>query len=145
GRRDQPGRQRGRAARHAVTLQHEHRLALLDRGKGCDHAGGASADHEAIDRDIEAAVDRLDAAHGASISRIISAIPATRQTGFSAAIAMSCVSALKAAQPSSSTMVSKSRMCASRTVVATPPLVTMPAIMSFSILHLRRTHSIRVM
>ena len=50
-----------------------------------------------------------------------------------------------AAQKSSSTTTSKSRTWASRTVDATPPLVTMPAQYNFSTPCLRSTHSSRVM
>ncbi len=76
-----------------------------------------------------------------TISSRMSAMVAMRATGFSAAIAVAWVTGSKAAQPSSSTIVSMSRTCASRTVEATPPLVTMPPTMSRSTPALRNTHS----
>lgn len=59
-------------------------------------------------------------------------------------IARSWVSSEKAEQPYESTKVLKSLTCASRTVEATPRLVTMPQMNSVSIPALRRTHSSRV-
>ena len=69
-----------------------------------------------------------DAAHAASTSAMASATVAIAADRRSAPRwRCRAVAGVKAAQPSLSTIVSKSRTCASRTVEATPPLVTMPA------------------
>ena len=64
-------------------------------------------------------------------------------TGRKPSMAARWTSSENAAQPSSITVHSNSRTWASRTVEATPPLVTMPVKKSCSTPHLRSTHSSR--
>ena len=72
-----------------------------------------------------------------------SAIVAIPATGRRPSMAARWSSTENAAQPSSMTVHSNSRTWASRTVEATPPLVTMPVNHRRSMPHLRRLHSSR--
>src|SRR5438270_561085 len=64
--------------------------------------------------------------YSAAKDAIASATVITFATGRSPSIAASCTVSPNAAQPSLITVQWNSRTCASRTVDATPPLVTMP-------------------
>ena len=135
---DEPGRQRGRAGRRGLAFDHHRIDARLFGGERGTQAGGAGADNQQRHLAVEFLIGRRDdAAHDAVISFMASAMVATLQTGRSPSIAARCTSRENAAQPSSSTVHSMSRTWASRTVEATPPLVTMPPTTSRSMPLLR--------
>ena len=66
-------------------------------------------------------------------------------TAASAATVVACTSRENAAHPSDKSTAPKSRTCASRSVEATPPFVTMPAKINVSSPAFRSTHSSRLM
>src|SRR5262249_5298565 len=140
--RDRPRHRVGGAARGCADQQLD-RLGGILRGA----AWWASEEHRR-----QKANDSRDFASAhrgppqlAANSRITSSIVAIRATGRTPSIAARWTSSVNAAQPSATTVQSNSRTWASRTVEATPPLVTMPVKYSSSTPHLRSTHSRRDM
>src|SRR5690606_25633880 len=126
-RRDEAGGHRGRAARPQVALQHEHLRPRLKRPETGGQPAGSGSDDDDLHLDIEAARRRGDRyAHRRSMTASASAQVMVVAMVERSATAVSCTSARNAAQPSDSTTEWKSRTCASRTVEATPPFVTMP-------------------
>src|SRR5262249_4561535 len=134
--------------RQLVTLDHDHGNAGLGHAQGRTQAGSAGADdHNASIFELPpfSGFDRRRRTHAEAISWATCATVEIAATGRKPSIAAWWTSGENAAHPPSRTVSSTSRTCASRTVEATPPLVTIPPIQMCSTAILRKIHSSRVM
>src|SRR5262249_24534086 len=143
--RDQAGGQGGRARGQGVALDDQYVGIGFARREPRRQPGGPGADDDPRHRD-----GKRDTGSGADPHVCFRAARRLAQSLISTTLAReamvaSCTASLNAAQPSDSTIAWKSRTWASRTVEATPPLVTMPAKMRVSMPARRSTNSIRLM